>query len=85
MACAEFAPEARWVRPESLHVTLKFIGEKSERGREDQADAGTIEAAAIGNELSRLMDSFRSARAPRVFWIGIEAGSALTSLADDGG
>ena len=24
-----FAPEARWVRPESLHVTLKFIGNKS--------------------------------------------------------
>ena len=23
-----FAPEARWVRPESMHVTLKFIGEK---------------------------------------------------------
>ena len=24
----EFAPDARWVRPESLHVTLKFIGEQ---------------------------------------------------------
>ena len=24
-----FAPEVRWVRPESMHVTLKFIGEKS--------------------------------------------------------
>ena len=23
-----FAPDARWVRPESLHVTLKFIGEQ---------------------------------------------------------
>ena len=23
-----FSPEARWVRPESMHVTLKFIGEK---------------------------------------------------------
>ena len=23
-----FDPEARWVRPESLHITLKFIGEK---------------------------------------------------------
>jgi 2'-5' RNA ligase len=22
-----FAPDARWVHPESLHVTLKFIGE----------------------------------------------------------
>ena len=23
-----FASDARWVRPESMHVTLKFIGEK---------------------------------------------------------
>ena len=23
-----FAPDARWVSPESLHITLKFIGEK---------------------------------------------------------
>ena len=24
------APDVRWVTPESLHVTLKFIGEKPE-------------------------------------------------------
>src|ERR1700746_3227190 len=23
-----YAPDARWVKPESLHITLKFIGEK---------------------------------------------------------
>src|SRR5260370_31519917 len=25
-----FAPDARWMKPESLHVTLKFIGEQPE-------------------------------------------------------
>ena len=25
-----FAPDARWMHPESLHVTLKFIGEQPE-------------------------------------------------------
>ena len=36
-----FAPDARWVRPESLHVTLKFIGEKPEEEVEtNQAGAG---------------------------------------------
>ncbi|HZC22762.1 MAG TPA: 2'-5' RNA ligase family protein, partial [Candidatus Binatia bacterium] len=25
-----FAPDIRWVKPESLHVTLKFIGEQPE-------------------------------------------------------
>lgn len=32
-ACAKLkpaAPDARWVRPESLHLTLKFIGEQPE-------------------------------------------------------
>jgi len=27
-----FAPEARWMRSESLHVTLKFIGEVASEG-----------------------------------------------------
>src|SRR5260370_36024192 len=26
-----FAPDAKWVRPESLHVTLKFIGEQPQQ------------------------------------------------------
>ena len=30
-----FAPDARWVRPESMHVTLKFIGEKSAEAVEE--------------------------------------------------
>ena len=29
-----FAPKARWVRPESLHVTLKFLGEQPEEALE---------------------------------------------------
>ncbi|MGA7635069.1 MAG: 2'-5' RNA ligase family protein, partial [Terriglobales bacterium] len=32
-----FAPEARWMRPESLHVTLKFIGEQ----KQEQVEAIT--------------------------------------------
>jgi 2'-5' RNA ligase len=30
----EFAPETRWMRPESLHLTLKFIGEKPDEAVE---------------------------------------------------
>src|ERR1700730_1559111 len=76
-----FAPDARWVRPESLHVTLKFIGEKSEDEVEKIKRAlKTIEGRAI--EISiRGYGLFPTARAPRVFWIGIEAGPNLSSLA----
>jgi 2'-5' RNA ligase len=43
-----FAEEARWVRPESLHVTLKFIGEKSEEEVENiKRTMETIEADAF--------------------------------------
>ena len=76
-----FAPEARWVRPESLHITLKFIGEKSEE------DAGKIKqvfqtiTADSFNLNIRGYGFFPTASAPRVFWIGIEPEPKLTGLA----
>jgi 2'-5' RNA ligase len=76
-----FAPDARWARPESLHVTLKFIGERPEE------DVGKIKQvletiAAEACEMNfRGYGFFPSARAPRVFWIGIEAGPTVASLA----
>jgi len=70
----EFAPEARWVRPESMHVTLKFIGWKSPEAVEAIKQALTaIRAGAI--ELSfRGYGFFPAAKSPRVFWIGIAPG-----------
>ena len=76
-----FAPDARWVRPESMHVTLKFIGEKSTEAVEEikQALAG-IRAGAV--EISfRGYGFFPTAKAPRVFWVSVEAGPHLATLA----
>jgi len=77
-----FASDARWVHPESLHITLKFIGEQA---------PGRVEA--IGARLRRVEGSafqircaeygfFPTAKAPRVFWIGINAGPQLAELAE---
>jgi len=76
-----FAPDARWVRPESLHVTLKFIGEKPiETVEEIKRALSGITAGSI--EISfRGYGFFPTAKAARVFWIGIESGPALSSLA----
>jgi len=77
----DFSPDARWVRPESLHVTLKFIGEKSadEAGRIKQLLKAI---AADGFEMNfRGYGFFPTARAARVFWVGIEAGEKLPALA----
>ena len=76
-----FAPDARWVRPESMHVTLKFIGEKAAeavadiRQRLSGIRAGVVEVSFRGYGF------FPTARAPRVFWVAIEAGPQLAALA----
>jgi RNA 2',3'-cyclic 3'-phosphodiesterase len=76
-----FAPDARWARPESLHVTLKFIGEQPEPMLEEIKHAlGTIEAGEITLQF-RGYGFFPTAKAPRVFWVGIEAGPDLAMLA----
>ena len=76
-----FVPEARWVLPESLHITLKFIGEKSEQEAEHIKRAlGTIHACRFDMNI-RGYGFFPTSRAPRMFWIGVEAGQELGALA----
>ncbi|HVR22137.1 MAG TPA: RNA 2',3'-cyclic phosphodiesterase [Candidatus Polarisedimenticolia bacterium] len=77
-----FAPEARWARPESLHVTLKFIGEQPEAQVDEiKRELAGIEADHFDVHL-RGYGFFPDTRGPRVFWVGIERGSRLTSLAE---
>ncbi|HEX6896912.1 MAG TPA: RNA 2',3'-cyclic phosphodiesterase, partial [Bryobacteraceae bacterium] len=75
------APAVRWVQPESLHVTLKFIGERPDPMVKD------IETALGGISARPFRLSFRGAgffpteKAARVFWIGIQADAELPDLA----
>jgi len=77
----EFAPDARWVKPESLHVTLKFVGEKPANAVEEikgvlsRISKDPIELQFCGYGF------FPTAKAARVFWIGIESGPGLAGLA----
>jgi RNA 2',3'-cyclic 3'-phosphodiesterase len=76
-----FAPDARWAKPESLHVTLKFIGEQSEAAVEQIKSAlGTISDQTAEIHF-RGFGFFPTAKAPRVFWVGLEAGPQLAALA----
>lgn len=78
-------PEARlrWTRPDNLHLTLKFIGEYPE-GNLPQLEAGLRAVEWPGPFEVRLRGSgfFPNERAPRVFWVGVEAGPKLGALAD---
>ena len=76
-----FAPDARWVRPESLHITLKFIGETAPENVDQIKEAlKSVEANAIAMNI-RGSGFFPGAQSPRVFWVGIEAGPSLPALA----
>jgi RNA 2',3'-cyclic 3'-phosphodiesterase len=76
-----FAPDARWMKPESLHVTLKFIGEHPDSGVE-QMKAALRGVSAAGTPIHfRGYGFFPTAKSVRVFWIGMEAGSELAALA----
>lgn len=78
----EFAPDARWVRPESLHVTLKFIGAKPLEAV-DQIKQALAAVKGEPVEMSfRGHGFFPTAKWARVFWVGIESGPALAALAN---
>jgi RNA 2',3'-cyclic 3'-phosphodiesterase len=73
---------ARWLRLESVHITLKFIGEVSLEMVEKIRDAlGSL--PQFSPILLRFagLGFFPSARRPRVFWAGVEADPQLAQLA----
>ena len=76
-----FASEARWVKTESMHITLKFIGEQPE----DAIPA--IKQALSGVNSSTINIDFRgygffpTPKSARVFWLGMDAGPELAVLA----
>lgn len=77
-------PAARWVRPEGIHVTLKFIGQV------EAAQAGAIQESLrrIGSDQPVEMQFqglgfFPNKRRPRVLWCGVRASPNLAELAAD--
>jgi 2'-5' RNA ligase len=75
-------PDARWTRPEGIHLTLKFLGEisgqqeaevKNALSRMERFEKFTVKAQGFG--------FFPDAKRPRVFWAGLDAPPALAWLA----
>lgn len=72
----------RWVRPENLHVTLKFIGEAS--GEKLDAIRAALSAVHSAQAVAlpfRGLGFFPNANRPRVFWAGMDAPPHLAPLA----
>jgi RNA 2',3'-cyclic 3'-phosphodiesterase len=74
-----YAPDVRWVGPETFHVTLQFLGET------EKIDA--IRTALQQVRASEVPLSFRGTgffpnpKSPRVFWVGIDSDEYLQELA----
>lgn len=77
----EFAPDARWVRAESLHLTLKFIGEQSDHKLDTIKQSLTGIHSAVTALNFHGYGFFPTPRSARVFWVGVDADEHLANLA----
>jgi len=75
---------AKFVEPENLHLTLKFIGEvPQEKARRIQRALNDIKRRSFDIDL-RGLGAFPSMERPRVIWIGVSEGaSQLEGLASE--
>jgi RNA 2',3'-cyclic 3'-phosphodiesterase len=81
-------PSARWVRPESMHLTLKFIGHAVADG--DTQKLADLQAALASVHSERAVELhyrgvgfFPNSRRPRVIWCGVVASPNLSKIAAD--
>jgi RNA 2',3'-cyclic 3'-phosphodiesterase len=78
--------EVRWVRPENVHLTLKFLGDVSQDDLRRVAEA--LDPIRLRHEPFEVSPSgfgaFPSARRARIVWAGIGEGSELLrAMAED--
>ena len=78
--------EARWVRPESMHLTLKFIGHAIADGDTQKLDELRTALATVRSDQPieirfSGLGFFPNERRPRVVWCGIKASLNLARIA----
>jgi RNA 2',3'-cyclic 3'-phosphodiesterase len=72
---------ARWVRPDSMHLTLKFLGETDQEKLDAiRAALATIHSAQAVALDFRALGFFPNEFKPRVMWTAVEASPNLSDL-----
>ena len=75
-------PGARWVAPEQMHLTLRFIGAADGAAQRDIADAlGEVDVACFSVQLEGVGHFPPRGRA-KVLWAGVAPNPALIALRD---
>ena len=72
----------RWVPPQNMHLTLKFIGDIAPSHLDFLKQMITREAATHPQFEMQIggLGSFPNSRMPRILWVGLHAPAVLTSL-----
>ncbi|MBI5560213.1 MAG: RNA 2',3'-cyclic phosphodiesterase [Deltaproteobacteria bacterium] len=76
------ASKISWARPETIHLTLKFIGD-IDGGKAQEITEGLKKAAEnvkAFNIAVQGVGGFPDLKNPRVLWVGIEEGAELKTL-----
>ena len=73
---ASALPQVRWVRPEQLHITLKFLGEVDNRQLPLICDLVQNAAQQVEGFTASLeeLGTFPKGRPPRVVWLSMQQG-----------
>ncbi len=73
-------PGARWVEPQNMHITLRFIGEVPRDVAED-LDEMLVGVAAPGFDLQlHGLGTFGQGTKTRALWVGVEPSAGLSFL-----
>ena len=69
-------PDVKWVKPENVHITLKFLGEVSEDKLPAVIEKTRLAVTRISNFRVHLSElgSFPNLKSPRVVWVGVSEG-----------
>jgi len=72
----------RWVQPESIHLTLKFLGQVSQPNMDLLKNVLIAEASRFSPFQINIgkLGAFPNPRRPRVIWIGVESPPELKTL-----
>ena len=72
----------RWVTPQNIHLTLKFLGEVSLNNIDVLTEMLVTEATPIAPMVISVggLGAYPKMRSPRVIWVGVEAPQELEAL-----
>ena len=72
--------DVKWVRPENIHLTLKFLGERDEKkiDKTKEAMEETAKAKTCFSVNLSSFGAFPKLDSPRIIWVGIDRGEKET-------